>query len=95
MGDTLNNNSPRILVTTFCADVDMHNHVASCREEIMSAVERNLNRLRRPIAGVDDDKINQTTFRSAIITSNNFAFMRPKKRHLNERGYETQLEKSV
>ena len=49
----------------------------------------------RPIAHVNDDKIFRIAFINVILTSNNLAVMRPKKLHLYEQGFETQLEKSV
>ena len=80
MGDSLNNNLLRRLVSTLFADVESHNHVASCRKELRLANEWNLNCLRRPIARVDDDEINQAAFIYVIRISNNLAFiMRPKK----------------
>ena len=93
MGDSININWWRKLVSTLF--VESHNHDASCRKAPKWAVEWNRNRLRRPIARVDGRELKQTAFIKSIVTSDNLAFMRPKKCHLNEQGYETQLEKSV
>ena len=91
MSESLNNCNRTV---DFIA-VDMHSHVASCRKALKSAVVLNLNRLCGPIARVDYDEINQTALINAVLTSDNLAFMRPKKQLLNEQGYKIQIEKSV